>query len=760
MALLLLTVQQFYGLPFETRVSIGPVQKIGLINRETGCYRWRLPERLNSVLNHSRAVLLENGRPLSRVMHVAAVEKVQGGHFMLRGAVLRFGSGDASDPRTNGRHYDLILPRPVRAHWLLACGLLLAISLPLGLPVLGAWLREASGLAHRLPVWLVAALVMLAVAEDLLVNVDRSKGAFLIKGLPESDAEGWFKFATDLHDGRKVTDGFADQRPLYAVLLAAFMMPLGDSLLAAKVLNVLLLGITAGSVFALARLLRCPWVGLATVAYLGLSYDHLHQWHTVQTENPGLAFAAVAALALAQAMLRRSVRGCLLAGALAGLGNLAAGHVLMALPLAAFALAVPVLWQRSQWRRQGLMVVAFVCGASAMLLPWMAFQKHRHGVFTITMNSSELLAGAADPVHGKLTGEILGEAEAAGYGLENMSARFAYFMARFQRDVSADPLRFVKHVLKEWWLSLDYLEMEDALLRTLLVLALILAGVVGVWRWGAPQPLMLAAGLLFVLADRDVVLPGWALLVLSLGLVVRARSREQRAVQVALGVTLAGAMLVDGLSGNVATRRFWVVTDWVLVLGAIGGLGAWFDALCMGLARVPWLGLGMKVLPSVECADVTANDFELWLRRAGGGLLVFSLVATMLVMGRLAVGPRAAFDPAKLAAVPKPVLEKGQSVFRLRFDDHVLHLTRDEDVEHWLPHYQPMSEARWLAMPRVILPDGTLGPRIVLERLAKSSNEVPRWQGIQCVVETQHHTDRLTGQSLPIYRAVRWEPLW
>jgi len=120
MALLLLTVQQFYGLPFETRMSIGPVQKIGLINRDTGCYRWRLPEKLNRGLNHTRAVLLENGRPLSRVMHVAEVENKCGAHFMVRGAVVRFAAGDASDPRTNGRHDEVILPRPVRAQWMLA----------------------------------------------------------------------------------------------------------------------------------------------------------------------------------------------------------------------------------------------------------------------------------------------------------------------------------------------------------------------------------------------------------------------------------------------------------------------------------------------------------------------------------------------------------------------------------------------------------------------------------------------------------------
>jgi hypothetical protein len=757
-ALLLMVLQQFYGLPLETRVTIGPADKIGLINRETGCYRWRLPEKLNRGLNHTRAVLLENGRPLSRVMHVAAAENQSGAHFMVRGAVVRFAAGDGSDPRTNGRHYEVILPRPVRAHWMLACGLLLALALPLGLPVLRVWLKAGFGLVHRLPVWLVAALVMLAVTEDLLVNEDRSKGAFLVKGLPESDAQGWFKFATGLHDGRTVTDGFANQRPLYAVLLAAFMLPLGGSLVAAKVLNVLLLGVTAGSVFALARLLRCPWAGLAAVLFLGFSQDHLHQWHTVQTENPGLAFAAVAALALVHGMLRQSARSCLLAGLLSGLGNVAAGHVLMALPLVAVVLTLPLLRARSQWRRQGLMLVAFVCGASAMLLPWMALQKYRHGVLTITMNSSELLAGTADPKHGKLTAEILGEAEALGFGLEDMSARFAYFIGRFQRDVSADPARFARHVLTQCWLSLEYLEMEDALLQTLLVLAVLLAGAAAAWRWGAPQPLLAAAALVFLLADKELVFPGWMLLVLGFGLVLTAKTREARLVLLVLVLMLAGAMVVDGLAGNVATRRFWLATDWMLVLPALGGIAGWMELICQGLSRVPVLGLGMRLSDSPAAAETPAHDLA-FLRWAGWGMVGLSLLASVVVLIRLSLGPRVFFDPAQIASQPMPALPKGQSVFLLRFDDHVMHLTRDEDVEHWLPHYQPTSEARWLAMPRLILPDGTLGQRIVLERPAKSSSEVPRWQAVQCVVETRQNIDRITGQTHSIYRALRWEPL-
>ncbi len=745
LALLLLTVQNFYGLPLTVRVAVGPVDKIGVINEDTGCYRWRLPERLNRMLNHPRAQLLEDGRPLSRVMHVAAVEKVRGGHFMVRGAVVRFAAGDASDVRTNGRRYELILPRPVREHWLLACALLLALSLPLALPVLKPRLAVVAAGVNRLPVWVVAAAVMLVVAEDLVVNDERSNGAFLVKGLPESDAQGWYRFATGLAEGEPQTEGFAHQRPLYAVLLASTMMGLGGaSLLGVKVLNVLCLGLAAGAVFALSKALRHPWAGLATVAYLGFGSDHLHQWHTVQTENAGLAFTAVATLALAAALVQRSIKRCLLAGALAGMGNLAAGHVLMALPLAAVLIAVLGLLARGQRRVYLLMVVAFTFGASAMLVPWMVFQKQRNGVFTISMNSAELLAGMADPVHGKLSGELLGKAMEKGLSPDSWQARYSYFMDLFKQEVAEDPGRVVKHVLRGTWQSLNYVEMDDAVLRTLLALGLILAGAVGVWRWRSPQPLMLAGGLIFYLVDHDTVLPGWVLFMLGACLLLQRRSRAEVLVLLAIGVSVVGCMAVSGLAGNVATRRFWLVMDWALVLAALAGLGLLLDAVCSWLARVPILGYGMQGGEGAERSVSTVKE-EVLTCRPALAVVVISLLATGVVLGRLAAGPRVVFDPVKLSALAAPALEPGQTSYLLYFDDHVMHLTRDEDVEHWLPHYQPVNQARWLAFPRLIKPDGTLGGRMALEKFAKSDEEVPRWQAAYSVCRLVQRNDAITG---------------
>jgi len=58
-----------------------------------------------------------------------------------------------------------------------------------------------------------------------------------------------------------------------------------------------------------------------------------------------------------------------------------------------------------------------------------------------------------------------------------------------------------------------------------------------------------------------------------------------------LGLMLAGAMVVDGLAGNVAMRRFWLATDWMLMLPALGGIAGWMELICQGLSRVPVLGL-------------------------------------------------------------------------------------------------------------------------------------------------------------------------
>jgi len=111
----------------------------------------------------------------------------------------------------------------------------------------------------------------------------------------------------------------------------------------------------------------------------------------------------------------------------------------------------------------------------------------------------------------------------------------------------------------------------------------------------------------------------------------------------------------------------------------------------------------------------------------------------------MSLGPCVFVDPALIASQPMPALEKGQSLFLLRFDDHVMHLTRDEDVD---TGYRTTSRpAKHAAGHAPVDPAGwDAGAADCVERPAKSSGEVPRWQAVQCVVEARQNSDRITGQ--------------
>jgi hypothetical protein len=390
----------------------------------------------------------------------------------------------------------------------------------------------------------------------------------------------------------------------------------------------------------------------------------------------------------------------------------------------------------------------------------MVLQKQRHGVFTISLNSAELLAGAADPVHGKLAGPMLEEAHEKGFTPEHWQARYGFFMERFKRDVTADPVRYVRHVLRESAASLSFLEMEDETLHMLLVLALIAAGVGSSLRWGAVQPLLIASVVLFIITDKDIILPGWSLLALASGVLLRRWGRKRLLILSILGLSIYACMAVNGLAGNVATRRFWLVMDWAIVLLALAGVGSLMHGVSRLLAKVPVLGFGMDDLATDRKLPVKLGVLR-FAQPLALGMAVFSALAVGVVWLRMGVGPRVLVPPARLAAVPAlsmPLTAEERSLM-VYFDDHVMHLKRDEDVAHWLPHYQPVSAARWLAFPRLIKADGTLGGRIALEKPAKSDAEVPRWQAAQCVCRVAQRIDPITGLPMSLFQVEKIEVL-
>ncbi len=751
-------VQHFYGLPLTDTIPIGPDRMVEVQKAETGCYRWKVPQRYRNPVVDYRAVVLENGRPFSRCLNKEDVENFKASHFFIRNYIVRFGTDDASDVRSNGKRYELRIPMRVRSEWLIATLALFTLSLTMSVQTKRPdWLARLPDLPDRLPAWVVAVAVILIGATDLVLHADRSFGPMLVKGLPESDAGGWLQLADHLAEGHGLDDAFGAQRPLYAVLLGTLSLVAGHSLFVAKGLSVAFISLAAMGAFMLGRAMRAAWAGLGVAAFLTLDTDHLHLFHITLTETPGLTFGIISAGMLVWALRERSAWGCLLAGIVAGLGNLACGELLLAVPLnvllilglGCFKILKPISPVR--------MAAFFSIGVLAMMLPWMGIQKYRYGIFTLSMNSAELLSGGADPVHGKLDLAMHQEAKAKGLSNGNLAERYRYFSQRFAQDVKADPAGYLTRVAKASIESLRYLRTNDPMLRLLLVLALLGAGLTGTLRWQAAQPLLLSILLLLVLLNEDDALPVAWLMLAILPLFIRP-GREFRLLTLgALLCIVIACMTLCGLAGNVASRRFWNVADWALVLLWLSGLACALHHLFALCAKVPWLGWGMH--DTVRAPDrPAAHEAMDSSPPLSIGLTVVCAIALSAVLIRHSMGPQPRFSRNAVVAT-LTTSNTGENESRLVvFDDFVLTLDKGEHISHWLPFYYPADKARWVARPRVIQPDGTLGSRIVMDGPIKLPLPT-RWQPVLCIGSASPLLDPLAQNQIPVFHVEEFQPV-
>lgn len=756
-----LLTQHFAGYPFETTLKVGPADRITPYKEATGTYRWRLPSRYNNLVMDYRAEMLEDGRPMSKCLRSADVADVQATHYYIHNSAFIFGTGDGSDVRKNGHRYEVKVPAAVRSEWLIIALGLLALSATMWsrLATRRSLLTHLPSLAARVPVWVVAAAVLGLCVVDLVWNNDRSFGPMLVKGLPESDSAGWRELGDRLAEGRGLDNFFGAQRPFYAIYLAALTLVGGPALILAKSFNALLAALAAAGVFLMGRAMRCAWAGLGTAAYLALAEDHRHTIQTMLTENPGTALGVLAALTLVWALWKRSVWACALAGVITGLCSLSSGELILAVPLSAVLIACLGLFRFLPWKRSLVLLAVFTVGTSALLLPWMGVQKARHGLFTLTMNTPELLSGGADPVHGKLDRALHAEANALGFSTANVVGRYHYFAERYASYVKADPAGYVWRVLNASRESLSDLRANDPMIRLLLPLAVLGAGLLGTLRWRAPQPLLLATGLLLFLFNEDDPWPAPWLSLLILPLIFkRWKGRRLLALCMVL-ITVLSCMLLCGLSGNVASRRFWNVADWGLVLLWLAGSATLLQLIFAGVARVPLLGWGMS-----------QKGTAARIRPASGGRMrecmptamvvaAFSLITLVMVLVRHRTGPQPEYSSAAVAAVLQSA-PKGELQSQLvKFDDYVISLGRWEHAAHWRPYYYAARESRWLARPRLVMPDGTLGSRIVVEAPMAALQPPLRWQPALCVGKTTPMTDPLSGAPVPVLRVTEMRPV-
>jgi hypothetical protein len=211
-------------------------------------------------------------------------------------------------------------------------------------------------------------------------------------------------------------------------------------------------------------------------------------------------------------------------------------------------------------------------------------QQQVHGVFTLSLQTADLLYATASP-EGKFGMHLAAEMKQAGVDPDRPpnADRYQFFMKRFGETVKADPSAYVSKLLRSSlaFLSSDLLRQPfHAGAASGAVLAM---GSILVWRRRS-RAFFAAAVAMAALAWCAVTwLPSlcWLTFSLVLAAVFEKRCRAMLGIVFCL---FLGCVFTNALTGSQFQMRFWVHGDWIafLILGA--GCHALLRALPHGSA--------------------------------------------------------------------------------------------------------------------------------------------------------------------------------
>lgn len=737
------TVQQYYGAGLKVRLPM----EVRKMSKDGDMYEWRLQHRYRNPLMVHRAVLLEDGWPLQRAERVTQVMERKNGWFNIYRDLARWVPVDGSDPRTNGRKYEMEVPRQYEGRELwLPWVLLVALSLTLK----GGKDRAPGGLSPRAALGLVAVTSLVVAAWRVWAAGLFSDGVFSVGGQPESDASAWYQHAQGLAEGWGITTGFSGQRPFYSVLMVPLFLLPGDPMMWIRGLHIVLWAMAAVGVYALGVTLRGPLLGVCCAAALLLGETHLTHVLAVLTENPGLSLSILATLALWLGLSRGRVLLLGVSGLLMGFANLAAGATLLSLP----GLAITVLlfgWRRERFQTGLRWSVVFTLSVSAVFLPWMIRQKMVMNTFSPSTNSATLLRGGADPVHKQMWPGMHDEPAAAGIARDDEAASYAYHMKLYRELVREDPVRYVKQVGEAWLECFSFFRISDPGLRLAGLMLLGVLGLRAVWREGHVAGLLVAMGLAFGWLQLERPVAGWVLLGSLLVMLATYRKDLRLWLLVILMLNLAGGTVLAGMSGNQTASRLWQVIDWAVFLILLGALGVVWEALSR---RIRLGGRSAAAEPPPESEELP------WVGGLTVGAAAVGVACSLLAVGLTLAGPGKAdvetlTEAQQQELVAKVKAEHPKPEVRARTDlsaavirlGHRRYLQpAGYDTAHWMTHFGRRSFDRWVLSPeradRHVPPDnrsfGAAQARGNLEAFA--ADEVLVW-----ISAPAPQQDRLSG---------------
>ncbi len=778
---MLCLIQQYSGFGWKVRHEIENER----VQKTEDYFRWRLPEQYRTDLVDRTAVLLKDGTPwLNRSQNNKYLREFGAGWFYLVGGGVNFIPDAGIDPRQPGNHLSLVTPWQFKTKfWPKLAAVVFALVL------LQQWLRRRAGQ----PRWpgerlagkgweratLVTALFALVmIAFSLTQRADFTDHAYVVKGLQESDAGGWYQMAVGLKEGRGLTGAFENQRPFYSMFLAGLFSLFGEGINVLRGFNGLALLLTVVAGFTIGRLLGSVMLALALAGLLLLPDMHQNYLHAALTENAGLLLATLSLLGAWQAAWTLSWRWAVAAGLLNGLAVLSSGVTLFTLPGYVLVIALFPWWRRVSWRRALQLAVVYTAAASLVVGAWIIRQKIVHDRFALSYNSAEVLAGGSDPVDGKLTARVLQKAHDEGFDLTDGDNRYDSMMQMFKNNVAADPWGYVRRVAAAMGGSLDFLPADDPAVRTILLLAL-LAFALRPWlRWGQWHALVIAAVLMMLWVRHEWAVNIWLLAAAVYLLLRRSRQPAELLVVWLLLMTVLAVMFLAGLSGNVASKRFWMVGDWSVFALVLGGARHFIETsagLIQQALQCLRLPAWITGKPASVPEQVVVSETPRFHAVACSVVIGLAALCGAVVLGQTLRGPHELFpgfkhsesvselktlwqqaklrEPA-LANVPFEALKTRVVV------DNGMHaaFAAGEGTQHWLPFYSLRSFPRWVATWKVADTEGRFRSTLT----ALGSGAPPRFPNAQPLLAAGvYSTGRngINGEPVPIFETLLVVPL-
>ena len=647
----------------------------------------------------AQAIVLEDGEPLPlRIEKIKHVGELGRGRYRVTQRTIYLSPPDNSDPRSNGRSYELRAPRSVRpaAIWLplaLLAGAMFYLQRA-GVPPLPPWRPRA---------WVEPALVLGGAFGVMLWalghHADHSDGWLIMRGVPFSDGIGWVELAKSLSEGRGFSGGFESHRGGYPILLGSFFsLGGGGSVFAAKLFNALVLSFGATAVYFLTR--AAFGRGLAILMLVGLLLGTKFQLagQMALTEPTGFALAAVGLHQLYRACQHPAVWRFAMAGIFLGLSNLVRPFTLLALPLFG-ALILWLAWRgRWGWRRFAMVGVAYVGGAMLIFGPWVVRQKLAWGVATLDLNGAVMLYGAAAPP-GEGEKQMLSarhyiEGDEAGFARSDHGARYHYYMGRYREVIGEDRPRYASAVMSNFLEYFSAPGFDDGEVRERLGAVFFFSLVWLAWRRKFP-PLVLLAGLWPWIGDGIAAAP--PVLVVGLGAVLGLvlHGKAARAAIVILLLTLLGAGVLNALVGNFALNRGTVFVEWIAILLVASGI--------TGLARLA-VGLWRGESGQEQFATRFADGYPLALVAifvVGFCVLVAkALFASHLEIDSWELPPEVAAATRAAVAERHPGIESPEDLYvaRVRLGEYRWFIRGGEDLGNWARTFEVRPFDRTVAM--------------------------------------------------------------